>query len=301
MDLLRAQYVNKVNGKCSRANANRIFRHCNYRTHKLIKFPRFFAYIYVYMLYCICGISIDICTDCCRLPNGFQELWAWQLPPSDDECWYFSWKSWRIMANREPPARYVIAVQWCVWLISFCGLFSTFLCDYFLFLFFFANYWKSATAVEKFPQLYIAEVHFWLLLPGFSPGIFTFSTRRRVLLYTEVVAHFWTFKPLLACVQLQKLPTLVGSSCFHCSCSCLFSCSADLCARSASVGAFHVIWRVIQVAKAWELYTYQLAPDRSTSVSFVFNQRTCTKFNCQVLDCWITVLPSWLGVVGVNR
>jgi len=30
----------------------------------------------------------------------------------------------------------------------------------------------------------------------------------------------------------------------------VFSCSADLCARSASVGAFHVIWRVIQVAKA---------------------------------------------------
>jgi len=97
------------------------------------------------------------------------------------------------------------------------SVFHFFVRFYLVLIFFFANYWKSATAVEKFPQLYIAEVHFWLLLPGFSPGIFTFSTRRRVLLYTEVVAHFWTFKPLLACVQLQKLPTLVGSSCFHCS------------------------------------------------------------------------------------
>lgn len=133
----------------------------------------------------------------------------------------------------------------------------------FVFFFFLANYyWKSATAVEKFPQ--IAEVHFWLLLPCFSPGIFTFSTRRVLLLLAAVVAHFWTFKPLLACVQLQKLPTLVCSSC-SCCCSCCFcfSCSADLCARYASVGAFHVIWRVIQVAKAWELYTYQVGPASS--------------------------------------
>jgi len=126
------------------------------RTHKLIKFPQFFANIY--MLYCICGISIDICTDCCRLPNGFQELWAWQLPPSDDECWYFSWKSWRIMANREPPARYVInGVQWCVWLISFCGLFSTFLCDYFLFLFFFCQLLEKCNCSREVPT----TIHSW--------------------------------------------------------------------------------------------------------------------------------------------
>lgn len=145
--------------------------------------------------------------------GGCRRRWWW---------WWvliFSWKSQRIMAKThrhtwEAGSLRHRAVQWCVWLISFAVCFP---------LFFLLSVRKARLQLQwqRSSHNYEYSRSRSSLLAAFAP---LFSRHFHIFhspcvlvrLFAEVVAHFWTFKPLLACVQLQKLPT---SSC-SCSCCC---------------------------------------------------------------------------------
>lgn len=122
-----------------------------------------------------------------------------------------------------------------------CGLFSTF----FFFLFEKRDCNCNGREVPTTTSTLGAEVHFWPLLRRFSPGIFTFSTRRvcwfgcllKLLPTFGHLSRFWrayNFKSCQLAVAVA-VAAAVGCCIFCRCCCCCFSCSADLCARFTCV------------------------------------------------------------------